>query len=247
MITKDRPTIFNPSVVVAVSSVSNGNMKFGIDEDDRGIVNRQNFLDSVGISLDQTTPLSLTYDRDNYTEYRTVTESEKGKSMYHLEDAPVADGLVVMQSNHALFLTLADCCGVVLHDPVNNILMLSHIGRHSAEQDGAQRSVEFLQQNCNSDPSNLKVWLSPAVGKATYPLTKKGGNGLHEEILAQLSRAGVLTKNTEVCEADMAIDDNYFSHSEFKKGSRKFDGRFAVVAMMRGRQRLIVTQEIYPR
>lgn len=210
-------------------------MKLGMSEDESVVVNRQSLLGSVGISLDQTTPLSLTYDRDNYTEYRIVTESEKGKNMYHFEDVPVADGLVVMQPNHALFLTLADCCGVVLHDPVKSVLMLSHIGRHSAEQDGALRSVEFLQQTCNSNPDDLKVWLSPAVGKATYPLTKKGGKSLHEVIVEQLQKAGVSRDNIEISSVDTATDLNYFSHSEFKKGNREFDGRFAVVAMMRGR------------
>jgi len=235
MISKDQPTIFSSPVIVAASSVDNGNMKLGADEDGSVVVNRQIFLDSIGISLDQTTPLSLTYDRDNYTEYRTVTGSEKGKSMHYSEDAPVADGLVTTKPGHALFLTLADCCGVVVHDPVKSVLMLSHIGRHSAEQDGAQRSVEFLQQTCNSNPNDLKVWLSPAVGKATYPLAKKGGKGLHEVIVEQLLEAGVSRNNIEISSVDTATDPNYFSHSEFKKGNREFDGRFAVVAMMRGR------------
>jgi len=210
-------------------------MKFDVNDNEDVTDNRKNFMRQLGISLDQTTPLSITYDREKYVDYRVVSSDEKRKSMRQREVIAVADALVVTEPGHALFLTLADCCGVVLHDPVKSVLMLSHVGRHSAEQDGAWRSVEFLQQTCNSNPADLKVWLSPAVGKATYPLTKKDGHSLHEEILAQLAQAGVLTNNIEVCEVDTATDENYFSHSEFKKGNRKLDGRFAVVAMMRGR------------
>jgi len=236
MIKKDQPTIFDDSVAIAaVSSLVDGTMKLGPSGYEDVVQNRQKFLNSIGASLDQATPLSLTYDRANYTQYRIVVESEKGKSMHYPEDVPAADGLVTTRPDHALFLTLADCCGVVLHDPVKRVLMLSHIGRHSAEQDGAQRSIEFLQQTCNSNPNDLKVWLSPAVGKATYPLAKKGGKGLHEVIVEQLLEAGVSRNNIEISSVDTATDPNYFSHSEFKKGNREFDGRFAVVAMMRGR------------
>lgn len=236
VIKQDQPTIFDTTVTVAVSSVADGNLKFGIGDDELVAAHRQKFLNAVGISLGQATPLSLVYDRSDYAEYRIVKPGEKGKSMLQPESVPVADALVTTEPGHALFLTLADCCGVVLHDPRQQVLMLSHVGRHSAEVDGARRSVEFLQQNCYSNPVDLKVWLSPAVGKATYPIAKKGGKGLHEIIVEQLMQAGVSSENIEMSRIDTATDPNYFSHSQFKAGKQAgIDGRFAVVAMMRGR------------
>jgi copper oxidase (laccase) domain-containing protein len=235
MIQTDQPTIFDSSLAIVVSSASDGNMKFGVNENEDVAANRERFLEAAGMTLDQTTPIALTWGRDDYATYRIVTKADKGTAMYQPESIPVADALVAIKPGHALFLPIADCCGVVLHDPSKNVLMLSHVGRHSAEVDGARRSVEFLQQNCNSDPTDLKVWLSPAVGKASYPILKKDGKGLHEVILDQLAAAGVLRENIEVCNVDTAVDANYFSHSEFKKGNRESDGRFAVVAMMRER------------
>jgi copper oxidase (laccase) domain-containing protein len=235
MIAGYQPTIFAKNVTIAVSSVDDGNMKFDVNEDKNVATNRQNFLQRVGISLDQATPVTVSYDRDDYADYRIANEADKGKAMRRRESIQVADALVVIRPNHALFLSVADCCAVVFHDPVKDVLMLSHIGRHSAEVDGARRSVEFLQQNCNSKPADLKIWLSPAVGKVTYPIIKKDGKGLHEVILDQLAVADVPRENIEVCDVDTATDPNYFSHSEFKKGNQKVDGRFAVVAMMNGR------------
>lgn len=236
MIAKDQPTIFDSSVSVAVSSVDDGNMKFGVNEGQDVAATRQAFFQKVGISLDQTTPITLTYDREDYATYRIVTDADKGRAMRQPETLPVVDALVTTNPNHALFLAVADCCSVVLHDAAKGVLMLSHIGRHSAEVDGGRRSVEFLQQNCNSSPADLKVWLGPAVGKATYPIRKKGNKGLHEVIVDQLLEAGVPRENIEVSEVDTATDPNYFSHSQFRAGKQAgSDGRFAVVAMMRGR------------
>ena len=233
MIKKDQPTIFDPSVIVAVSSVDDGNMKFGVNEGEDVAANRKKFLDAVGIPLDQTTPITLTYDRDDYADYRIVTEADKGRAMSQPEKMQPVDALVTTEPNHALFLAPADCCGVVLHDPVKGVLMLSHIGRHSAEVDGALRSVAYLREKCGSQPADLKVWLGPAVGKATYPLLKKDGKGLHELITEQLVQTGVLRENIEVSSVDTAADPNYFSHSQWKAGKQTGgDGRFAVVAMM---------------
>lgn len=236
MIKKDQPTIFDSNATVAVSSVDDGNMKFGVNEGEDVAANRKNFLDAVGISLDQTTPITLTYDRDDYADYRIVAKEDKGKAMYQPEKMQPVDAIVTTEPNHALFLAPADCCGVVLHDPVKGVLMLSHIGRHSAEVDGALRSVAYLQEKCGSQPADLKVWLGPAVGKATYPLLKKDGMSLHELITGQLIETGVRRENIEVSSVDTAMDPNYFSHSQWKAGNRSGgDGRFAVVAMMRGR------------
>lgn len=232
MIQKDQPTIFGQSVAVAVSSRDDGNLKFGVTSDSDVVTNRQKFLATNAAMIDQTTSLTITYDRSDYATYRIAEPSEKGNGMHRTQDLPVADGLVVAEPNHALFLMLADCCGVVLYDPVKRVLMLSHIGRHSVEVDGGARSVAFLQENYDSKPSDLQAWLSPAVGKATYPIEEKGGRGLQELILEQLQRAGVQSGNIEVCAVDTATDPNYFSHSQFKAGNQATDGRFAVVAMM---------------
>lgn len=125
MIKQNQPTIFDSSVVVAVSSVSDGTMKFGVNKDKAALANRIKFLQANEISIGQSTPLSITYDRTDYADYRIVTAIDEGKGMRQVESMPVADALVTLRPEHALFLTLADCCGVVLHDPIRQTLMLS--------------------------------------------------------------------------------------------------------------------------
>lgn len=232
MIAADQPTIFGEKVIAAVSSIHDGNLKFGVLEDDTQVTaNRRAFLEKVGIDISRTTLVSLTYDTDDFAKYYAVEEDDKQAGML-VKGERYADALLTSRAGHALFLPIADCVGVILFDAERQLLMVSHIGRHSLEIEGALKSVQFMQQH-GANPTSIKAWLSPAVGKATYPLHALGGRSLHEVITEQLLKAGVKTENIEVSKVDTAISENYYSHSQFLKGSETEPGRFAIVAMMR--------------
>ncbi len=144
-----------------------------------------------------------------------------------------ADAAVVTRPDHAIFLPLADCAGVIIYDPMNKVLMVSHLGRHSVEQEGARKSLQFLIDEFETDPAEVKIWLSPMVGSDSYPLEAFGGRSLRQVITSQFLQLGVDIRHIEVSEVDTAESDDYYSHSEYKMGERDFDGRFAIVAMMR--------------
>jgi copper oxidase (laccase) domain-containing protein len=232
MIAAHQPAIFGTNVRVGVSSKADGNMKFGVANDTETVKNREAFLESVGIPIEDTTVVAITYDTDNFAKYRIATDGEKGKEMKHHGDVEHADALVTLAPHHALFLPLADCVGAVLYDAAHGALMVSHLGRHSVEENGARKSVQYLQQVALTDPATLKVWLSPGVGKTSYPLHTFEGKSLHEVITKQLLEAGVLSENIENAGINTAETDEYYSHSEFLKGNETDAGRFAVVAMM---------------
>ena len=232
MIASDQPTIFGSAVAAAISSKADGNMKFGIGDDAEVEANRRKFLQAAGLDIERTTLVSITYDTEDFAKYRIVTEAEKATGMVEKSGAVHADALVTDQPGHALFLPLADCVGVILYDPEHRVLMVSHIGRHSAEIDGARRSVKYLKDNFAVKPELLKVWLSPGVGKATYPLHRFGGRGLQEVIMSQLEMAGVKVGSIQKSDIDTAASENYYSHSQYLKGNDDY-GRFAIVAEMR--------------
>lgn len=237
MIARDQPTIFGKNIIAAVSSVEDGNMKFSSENDEVVLRSRQEFLRKLGIDLKDTTLVTIDYSPSaSYAQYRTLSDSSKGEGMFAPNSETIADALVVTKPGHALFLPLADCVGVILHDTAKGILMVSHVGRHSAEVEGAKKSVEYLIDSFASNPATIQAWLSPAVGKASYPLHVLDNKGLHEVIVEQLLAAGLQEKNIEVSGVDTARDANYFSHSEYLAGNRSSKGRFAVVAMMMGEQ-----------
>lgn len=235
MIAADQPTIFNSAVNAAVSEVRDGNMRFSDGDDGAVRKNREAFLAAAGIDPRHTSLVRITYDADDYARYRIVRESDKGKGVISGEEVEPADALVTDQPNHALFLLLADCVGAVLYDSEHHVLMVSHLGRHSVEIDGAVKSVQYLQRHFSSNPSRVKVWLSPGVGSASYPLKAFDGKGLHEVITSQLIRAGVKESHIENDAINTAASERYYSHSEFLKGNETGPARFAIVAEMRER------------
>lgn len=192
---------------------------------------RTDFLNKNGIQPEATTLVRLRYEGDNYCRYVTISDTFEGDGIVR-ESTVVSDALVVTQPKHALFLPLADCIGAVLHDPVKNMLMVSHLGRHNLEQYGGTRSVEFMQEQHNVNPQDVTVWLSPAAGKSSYPLFEFNNRSLHDVAMEQFVRAGIRAENIDISPIDSSQDVNYYSHSQFLKGRRDNDGRFAVVAFM---------------
>jgi len=219
-------------IVVAQSTVADGSMlKRGEPSDTTVIENRRRFLDTHGITLDQTTRLAVSYEKTSFCEYFQVNESHKKENMSK-KSKFLADALVVTGPNHALFLPVADCIGTVLFDPEHNVLMVSHLGRHSLEQHGGQKSVEYLQEHFNTNPAKLQVWLTAAPNKEVFPIWALDNKGMKEVTFEQLKKAGVRSGLIHDNPADTATDLNYFSYSDYLKGHRSDDGDHCIVAMM---------------
>lgn len=231
MIAADQPTIFGDHIIAALSSRSDGNMKFGIGSDAQTLGNRRVFLRQIGIDINHTSLVGITYDAEDFAKYRIAELEDKSVGMLAPDMTRHVDALVVRDAHHALFLPLADCAGAIIFDPKQKVLMVSHLGRHSVEQQGALKSVQYLHETCGSNPADLLIWISPSVGKATYPLHAFEGKSLQEVIVEQLIAAGVQNKHIETSPIDTARDENYFSHSQFLKGNED-SGRFAIAAAM---------------
>jgi copper oxidase (laccase) domain-containing protein len=231
MIAAHQPHIFGTTLRAVVSSRTDGDMKFGVSRDDEVIGNRRVFLAQANITLEQTVLVKVSYDKDDFAVYRRVDKAQAGQGMQNLTEE-VADALLTAEPGVALFLPVADCVATVLYDPTKRVLMVSHLGRQSIEQDGGAKSVHYIAGICGSSPADLLVWLSPASGKENYPLKAFEGRGMQEVVQEQLLAAGVASDHIETSPVDTTTSEEYFSHSEFLKGSRDSDGRFAVVAMM---------------
>ena len=219
---------------IYVSTGADGSVKPLDDteqQSDEARQNRFNILKRWHIRPEDTTLLRPTYDNENYCRYTTLTDSQRGDGILR-PSTLVNDALVVTTPGHALLLPVADCIGAVIYDPVRHLLMMSHLGRQSLEQNGGQKSIEYLVQYHGSQPQDLQVWLSPAAGKQNYPLYSFEHRGLHDVATEQLRTCGVLGQNIDASPIDTTTDPNYFSHSEFGKGNRPTDGRFAVVAVI---------------
>lgn len=218
-------------VKIFTSKISDGSMKSNIDNFIDTLENREIFLRKCSIKPENTTKLSVSFDQDSYIRYKTINSTAKGDGILYQQQI-ICDALVVTEPNHAIFLPLADCVGAVIYDQHKKILMVSHLGRHSLEQNGGAKSVEFLINNHNINPKDLQVWLSPAAGGKNYPLYAFNNQSLHQVAVSQLLSAGVLLENIDLSTIDTTEDLQYFSHSQYILGKRPTDGRFAIAAVM---------------
>lgn len=216
---------------IATSTLSDGSMKSSDGSYVSVLPARAKLLKKHNIQPSDTTLVHLVYDGENYTRYHVATETDRGDGITR-PPSFIADGVVTTQRGQALFLPLADCIGAVIHDPVKEVLMLTHLGRHNLEQLGGTKSVEYLIEEFRCDPRKLTVWLSPAAGQENYPLYHFDNRSMHDVATEQLLIAGVQEKHITVSPIDVTKDENYFSHSRFLKGHQFVDGRFAVVAVM---------------
>lgn len=220
---------------VYLSTVADGNML--LQQNPAGPVNRQAFSSRNGLTMQQTTCVRVntlgraTNGEANWCQYREVTAADKGAGMDDSEIA-IADALVTRVPGQALLLPVADCVATTIFDPTHGVLMLSHLGRHSLEQNGGYKSVQYLVDHYGSNPAELLVWSSPAPNKQVYPIWKLDNKGVKETWFEQLNAAGILHGNITDNTADSATDPRYFSHSEFLKGHRSEDGDYAMVAVM---------------
>lgn len=223
---------------VAISTVADGNMAMNQDLTNRDLVvkNRSTFLAANGIKLQDTTRVKIVYQGNNYRRYLEIGDHQKGQGMTG-SDGSAADGLITRRPGLALFLPLADCVGTAIYDPDQQILMLSHLGRHSLEQNGGMASVRFLVDHYGCDPSKLLVWLTPAPGRANYPLFAFDNRAFKDVVVEQLQSTGIATKHITDQASDTTQDERYFSHSQFLKGQQTGDGRYAIVAVMTGKAR----------
>ena len=221
-------------VIVATSYVTDGTMSDRLDPTNPVMIdNRRVWLATQGIAIEDAVRVRVTYDapENNYCRYYEVDDVDKGSGMFdaHLEPA---DALVTTKPGVALFLPVADCVATTLYDEAKGVLMLVHLGRHSLEQQGGIKSLQYLHQNYDVDPATIKVWLSATVSKEAYPIFKLDNRGMKEALYEQLLGVGVLKENITDTTDDTATDPRYFSHSAFLKGDKPEDGTYAMVCMM---------------
>lgn len=219
-------------VLVAISTVTDGSMYNRHDPTDAEVIqNRIRFLKQHNLTLEQSTRLQIKYEGNDYCRYRLVTPVDQGAGMR--ENNPIfADALITTTPGHVLMLPVADCVGATLYDPEHHVLLLAHLGRHSLEQQGGKRSVEFLTKHYQTNPKMLRVWLTPAPNKTAYPIWALNNQGMKEAALEQLHSAGIPNTNITDNPADTVTDLNYFSYSEFLKGNRDIDADYAMIAVM---------------
>jgi copper oxidase (laccase) domain-containing protein len=223
MIAGDQPTIFPPTITVALSSLVDGSMKDGTELMTASAVdNRDAFLRHNGMEPSDAAVFYADFTTDDYCRYASAVPGLM----------PGYDGVSTAQPNQPLLLPLADCVGTVIYDPEHAAVMLAHLGRHSTEQMGGTKVVEYMVGTYGTIPAELLVWLGPSPNGTDYPLYTFDNRSFTEVLCQQLRDAGVQQEHIEICSVDTSTNPQYFSHSQYLKGTQGTDGRYAVAVQL---------------
>ena len=219
-------SLFNDNITLAISDIRDGNMRYfdseKFTETEPNVIAYQSKLCSqIKLSPSHTARIRTIYDdRKNFTDYRKVTSTNIANfSIINSEvNIPVTDGLVTEDERIGFLLPLADCLGIVVFDESKHTFGLLHAGRHNIEQNGPYKFIEYFCETFDSNPKNLKVYLSPCA--RNYQITKLDNKKLPDAAIEQLLSAGILSENITDSKTDTATNPNYPSCSTGDSTSR---------------------------
>jgi copper oxidase (laccase) domain-containing protein len=219
-------------LTIAISNVADGSMT--TTEVDEEIIrkNRTDFLRSNSISIDDTVLVRLDYNSNDFTRYDIVDTTNRGEGMTR-SSMSISDARFTRDRQVALFLPLADCIGAVLYDAKQQVIGLSHLGRHNLVQNGGKKSIEYMVSTFGSLPRDIMVYVSPAADKEHYPLFDFDNRSMHSIATEQLLAAGIVLEHIVTDKRDTTTDDDLFSHSNYLASTQVDDGRHAIVVMIK--------------
>jgi copper oxidase (laccase) domain-containing protein len=230
MINSDQPTCFDQGVTVRVSSRSDGTVldKMRGVHHPEVVRRREEFCRKSGIDYIDTVYQRITYGDDRT--YDVLKEVTKADTTVQREEVQ-ADGLFTRQPGVGLLLPVADCAATVVYDPVQHMVALLHLGRHSSLTNLIEKTIhQFIVHG--SRPHDLIVWMSPHVKRAHYRLeyfasaadeewrdfVEQRDGAYYIDMAGHNTRrfvqCGVSHANIHCAPQDTAIDPEYYSHTQ---------------------------------
>jgi YfiH family protein len=79
-----------------------------------------------------------------------------------------ADAIITNGRGVLLGVKLADCAGVLLHDPVRHVIAAIHSGWRGTAANITSASVTALRERYGTDPADLRAWISPCASGRVY-------------------------------------------------------------------------------
>lgn len=141
---------------------------------------------------------------------------------------PEADALITNVPGIVLCATIADCCAILLVDPVERAVAAIHSGWRGTHRNIAAAAVQAMRHAYGTDPRNLAAFLSPCASGERYEVGEdvavlvgahvrpiRPGTWLFDNqaaIRAQLIEAGLLTGHIDANTSCTIADARYHSH-----------------------------------
>ncbi len=155
------------------------------------------------------------------------------------------DGLITNLKGKILVVKIADCAGILVYDPVNEVVSAIHSGWRGSHQEIIAKAIVLMEKNFGSKPEKLLVYISPLASVENYEVGEEvaslfpysivaNGQGKYyfdnrKEIFRQLIGIGVKQENIEYSELCTISNLNLHSYRRDKEKS----GRMAAFIGLR--------------
>jgi len=213
-------------VVLAQSTLSDGNMSFARGAANEVIANRRRFLSKFGLELDDLTAAGLAHG----TECRLLDNRRRSAGAFTLQNAiPNTDGLITAESDLILAVTTADCLPIFLYDDDCSIIGIAHAGWQGLANGIVKNLIKSAAALKKQPLKRFYVKIGVSVGKCCYivdaerlkrfaglPLCEihhRDGAKVHLDLkriaAIQLERQGIPAENIEIESKCSACGGNY--------------------------------------
>ncbi len=101
-----------------------------------------------------------------------VGAQHKGMGLTRERDFHDVDGLVTNEPGLCLVASFADCVPLYFVDPVNRAIGLSHSGWRGTVAKIGTKTIELMQREFGSKPSDMLCCIGPCIGKECYEVSR---------------------------------------------------------------------------
>lgn len=156
-----------------------------------------------------------------------------------------ADAMITTEKNLMLLIKVADCAGILIFDPVKEIIAAVHSGWKGTSLNIIGKTIDKLIQNFGCCSSDILVYISPCASFKNYEVefdvARHFPKSTHQisstkylfdnrnEILNQLYSRSIPKENVEVSDICTIEDRNYHS---FRR-DRELSGRMGAFISMK--------------
>lgn len=127
--------------------------------------NRQAFCQALGLAADH----AVTADQVHGTVVYQVTARDAGRGSRHYHEAiQGTDALITNVPDIPLLLFFADCVPVIIFDPVQNAIGISHAGWKGTVAKIGQKTLLAMKQQYQTNPADCLVGIGPSIGPCCY-------------------------------------------------------------------------------
>ncbi len=123
------------------------------------------FLRKNGIAPQRVVKCRLSHEM----QIRHVAQQDAGKGVWsNLAPIPETDGLITSEKELFLYLITADCLPILLYDPIQKVVGIAHAGWRGTVNGIAEKMVQKMISNFNSDPQHINLLIGPSICGSCY-------------------------------------------------------------------------------